>query len=148
MKLPFLRALALGTVVMMAAVLVQGSRNDTSKRIAQAEQLVVAQGVAIAEIVAESSAHSLEVYLNWEDETQHHLLDNANWLAWVNTQRNLSPSELGKFASDLNLWRILFFDRQGRLEKSSQSPAGTARDAGCRPRRRTRSRRRPGPPRP
>ena len=120
MKLPFLRALALVTVVMMAAVIVFGSRNDTRARIAQAEAMMKDQGNAIAEIVAESSRHDLEIYSSWKAEAEQRLLDNANWLAWVNTQRNLSTGDLNKFAGDLELWRIIFFDAAGQLEKSSQ----------------------------
>ena len=125
MKLPFLRALALITAVMMAAVIVFGSRNDTRARIAQAEEMMTAQGNAIADIVAESSRHGLEVYTKWEAEAQKHLLDNANWLAWVNTQRNLSTGDLNKFAQDLDLWRIFFFNPAGGLEKSSHPQSGS-----------------------
>lgn len=124
MKLSFLRALALATVAMMAAVILFGSRSDTRARIAETEQMMEAQGNAIAEIVAESSRHGLEVYTNWEAEAEKHLLDNANWLAWVNTQRNLSNSDLAKFALDLDLWRIFFFDAAGQLEKSSHPAEG------------------------
>ena len=130
MKLQIPRLLAFATMIMMAAVIVFGSRSDTRTRLAQTEEMMTAQGNAIAAIVAESNRHGLDVFAKWEDETKGRLLDNANWLAWVNTQRNLSDSDLDKFAKDLNLWRIMFFNAQGKLEKSSLPEGGNRQGAG------------------
>nr|MEE4267293.1 ATP-binding protein [Candidatus Krumholzibacteria bacterium] len=122
----FLRILALATLTILALVMVFGELADSRDRIDEAERMMTAQGYAIAEIVGESSRHGLEVFTRWEKEQQAHLLDNANWLAWVHTQRNLTAADLDKFASDLGLWRIMFFDAQGKLEKANL-PEGAVR---------------------
>ena len=126
MKTSFLSVLALVTVAVMAAALVHESRKDTRQSIAQTEQMMIAQANAIAEIVAESSLHGLEAYKSWESEAETRRLDNARWLAWVNSRLPLPGSWLGIFARDLGLYRILFYDAAGNLEKSAQSEPGAA----------------------
>lgn len=130
MRRPLLRIVAMTTMAVLVLVLVFAELADSRDRIGEATRMVEAQGNAIAEIIGESSRHGLEVFTRWEKEQQTHLLDNANWLAWVNTQRSLSRADLDKFAADLGLWRIMFFDRTGQLEKSNLPSGAKQRGPG------------------
>ena len=126
MRSQYLPVMALVMVSLVAALLVWGELADSRGRVDEAVRLMEAQGNAIADIVGESSLHGLEVFSLLEREQQTHLLDNANWLAWVDGGRALSEADLDKFAADLDLWRIMIFDRNGELERSSR-PAGAPR---------------------
>lgn len=120
MRQSILSAMALATVAVMGTAVVLESQDDARARIAQAEQLMAAQGDAITEIVAESSLHGLDVHASLEQAVQQRLLDNANWLAWVDHKDTLSEKDLDSFAKSLGLWRILVYGADGKLEKSSR----------------------------
>ena len=130
MRPQFLPVTALAVVLVVTALLVWGELADSRGRVDEAVRLMEAQGNAIAEIVGESSLHGLTVFSLLEREQQTHLVDNANWLAWVDGQRALSESDLDKFAADLGLWRIMIYDRAGALERSSLPAGGQRRQGG------------------
>lgn len=120
MRQSLLNAMALVTVAVMGTAVVFESRDDARERIAQAEKMMESQADAITDIVAESSLHGLEAYASWELAARQRLLDNANWLAWVDHREALSEGDLDAFARSLNLWRILFYGPDGSLVKASR----------------------------
>lgn len=120
------RILALVTMLLLAVVLVFAELAESRGRVDETRRLMEAEANAIAAIVGESSLHGLQVFNLLEREQQTHLLDNANWLAWVLTQRAFTDQDLDKFAADLDLWRIMVFAADGTLTHSSL-PAGATR---------------------
>ena len=117
---------ALVILALLAVVLVYAELADSRERVDETRRLMESEGRAIAAIVGESSLHGLQVFNLLEAEQKAHLLDNANWLAWVGTLRDLSDADLDKFAADLALWRILIYAADGTLVRASQ-PEGAPR---------------------
>jgi hypothetical protein len=94
---------------------------DARKRVEHQEELMVAQGRAIADIVAESSTHNLGIFNLCENETNRRLVNNALWLARLDEAGVLNVDVLRDFANTMGLFRILVFDPEGRLEAIKNS---------------------------
>ena len=118
------RALALAALLVIVSVILVTSQLDTSNRIAHAEQQMIAQARALTDIVAESSLHGLAAFNQWEGEVGQRLLDNARWVAWLDSTGTLDTGALPDLADDLGLLRILLFDKSGRLTAASHAPPG------------------------
>ncbi len=97
---------------------------DARKRVEHQEEMMVAQGRAIADIVAESSTHNLGIFNQCETETNRRLVNNARWLARLDEKGALKVDVLRDFANTMGLFRILVFDAEGRLEMGNQAPQG------------------------
>ncbi len=104
------------TIVTVAAGLVAIawlSFRDVRSADQDAEALMRAQALSIADLVGESGLHGFEVYRRWEDEVAARLLDNARWLARRDSVRPLSDAELGSYAQMHHISRINLFDAHG-----------------------------------
>ena len=66
---------------------------DTHKRVEHQEVMMVAQGRAIAGIVAESSTHNLGTFNQWEKEISRRLINNALWLARLDEKGDLDTTQ-------------------------------------------------------
>ncbi len=125
MTLPIRRFFSLMGLALVAGILVTSSLNDSRSRIASAENMMVSQGRAIADIVAESSIHGIAAYNQWETEVSRRLINNGQWVARVDSTHGLQQETLAELAEVMGLQRILIFDRDGKMEMSShQSPGG------------------------
>ncbi len=125
MTLTHRRIFSLMGLALVAGILVVSSLKDSRNRIATTESMMVAQGRSIADIIAESSIHGIAAYNQWETEVSSRLINNARWVARVDSSHGLSHDVLADLASVMNLKRILIFDSAGEVEYSSyQSPSG------------------------
>jgi signal transduction histidine kinase len=97
---------------------------DAQKRVEHQEEMMVAQGRAIADIVAESSIHNLGTFNQWERELNRRLVNNALWLAQLDETGTLNVEVLRDFAITMGLFRVLVFDAEGRLEMANHGPPG------------------------
>lgn len=107
---------------------------DVRKRVGHQEEMMVAHGRAIADIVAESSIHNLGTFNQWENEINRRLINSARWVARLDEAGALDPKVLGEFAGVMGLQRILIFDAQGRLEAANPVPRGSGEGFGNLPR--------------
>ncbi len=103
---------------------------DTAKRVEHQEVMMVAQGRAIAGIVAESSTHNLGTFNQWEKEISRRLVNNALWLARLDEAGDLDVEILRDFANTMGLFRILVFDAEGQLEVANHAPSGDGMSLG------------------
>ncbi len=125
MTLPYRRFVSLLGLAMVAGFLVYSSLHDSRSRIAAAESLMLSEGRAIVDIVAESSLHGIGAYNQWEREVSRRLINNAQWIARLDSVQGLLPEELATLAAEMGLMRILVVDDQGRLVMASrQAPDG------------------------
>jgi len=97
---------------------------DTHKRVEHQEVMMVAQGRAIAGIVAESSTHNLGTFNQWEKEITRRLVNNALWLARLDETGDLDVEMLRDFANTMGLFRILVFDADGNIETVNHPHTG------------------------
>lgn len=111
----------LGLVLTLGITLL-ASHFDTRSRTADAEAMMVSQGRAIADVVAQSSLHGLEAYNHWENEVTHGLLNNARWVALADSTDGVNNAQLARYANYLGLFRIMLFDAHGNLELASHAP--------------------------
>lgn len=125
MNLLYRRIFPLLGLLLTVGITLLASRHDTRSRIADAEAMMVSQGRAIADVVAQSSLHGLEAYNYWEKEVTHGLLDNARWVALADSTGSVSNAQLARYANYLNLFRIMLFDAEGELELASHAPDQT-----------------------
>ncbi len=123
MTLPHRRIFSLMGLALVAGILVWSSFNDFRSRIAATENLMVSQGRSIADIVAESSIHGIGAYNQWETEVSRRLINNAQWVARVDSTHGLQPENLAELADVMGLQRILIFDKDGKVEQSSHGPS-------------------------
>ena len=65
----------------------------------QIERLMAVRATSIADIMAESGRHSLDVYQRWEDEIAGRLLDNARWVAVQDSASAVTSDQLERFAA-------------------------------------------------
>ena len=79
----------------------------------QIETLMTARATSIADIMAESGRHSLDVYQRWEDEIAGRLMDNARWVALQDSASGVTSEQLERFATAHHLYRINLFDTEG-----------------------------------
>ncbi|MEN8006700.1 MAG: ATP-binding protein [Candidatus Krumholzibacteriota bacterium] len=107
---------------------------DVRKRVSFQEEMMVAHGRAIADIVAESSIHNLGAFNQWEREVNQRLINNALWLARLDEAGALNTEVLRDFAGTMGLFRILVFDAAGRLETANPIPPGRGAGYGNLPR--------------
>ncbi len=122
MDLLYRRFFPLLGLVLTLGITLLASRHDTRSRISDAEGLMVSQGRAIAEVVAQSSLHGLAAYNYWENEVTHGLVNNARWVALADSSGGVSNAQLARYANYLGLFRITLFDAQGQLEFASHAP--------------------------
>ena len=125
MNLLYRRIFPLLGLVLTLGITLLASRHDTRSRIADAEEMMVSQARAIADVVAQSSLHGLEAYNHWEKEVTHGLLNNARWVALADSTDGVSNAQLARYANYLGLFRIMLFDAQGELELASHAPDQT-----------------------
>jgi len=97
---------------------------DARKRVEHQEDMMMAQGKAIADVVAESSTHNLVIFNQWENEINRRLINNALWLVRLDETGTLNVEMLRDFAGTMGLFRILVFDSEGRLEAANHGPPG------------------------
>lgn len=125
MTLPYRRFFSLMGLALVAGILVTSSLSDSRNRIASAEHMMVSHGRSIADIVAESSIHGITAYNQWETEVSRRLINNAHWVARMDSSHGLQEDSLAELAVELKLNHILIFDSEGQVELSSKtSPDG------------------------
>ena len=113
-------------LALVAGILVMSALNDSKNRIAAAEEMMAEQGRSIADIVAESSIHGISAYNQWETEVSRRLINNARWVARVDSAHGLDTNALVEMAEVMNLQRILVYDPDGNVTASNlQSSADT-----------------------
>lgn len=125
MNLLYRRVFPILGLVLTLGITLLASRHDTRSRIADAEAMMVSQGRAISDVVAQSSLHGLEAYNHWEKEVTHGLVNNARWVALADSTGGVSNPQLARYANYLGLFRIMLFDTQGQLEMASHAPDQT-----------------------
>ncbi len=125
MNLFYRRIFPLLGLLLTLGITLLASRHDTRSRIADAEEMMVSQGRAIADVVAQSSLHGLEAYNHWEKEVTHGLLNNARWVALADSTDGVSNAQLARYANYLGLFRIMLFDARGDLQMASHAPDQT-----------------------
>ena len=81
---------------------------------------MLAQARSIADLIRESGGHGFEVYLRWEDEVAARLLDNARWVARLDSTGQMRPADLVRWADLHHLGRINLFDARGEKVASSR----------------------------
>ncbi len=110
--------LALAVTAVIAGLVITTVREIRSgdRRV---RRMMVARARAVSDILAESSRHGLETYTHWDRELRRRLLDNALWLAAVDSLGGLDPAGLTALARRHGLHHILLFDADGRLAASS-----------------------------
>ena len=111
-----------GMLVIAAAIVF--AQWDARNRVAHFQDMMEDQGRAMADIVAESSLHSLNTFNSWENEVNQRLVNNALWLVWLDANGDLATDHLAEFAATMGLHRILVFGPDGSLVAASHSPAG------------------------
>ena len=97
---------------------------DAHKWVKHQEEMMVAQGRAIADIVAESSTHNLGIFNQCKNETNRRLVNNALWLVRLDDAGTLNVDMLRDFANTMGLFSILVLDAEGRLETGNNVPQG------------------------
>jgi signal transduction histidine kinase len=130
MTLPYRRFFSLLGLALVAGILVISSVNDSRSRIATAEKLMLSQGRAIADIVAESSLHGIAAYNEFETEVSSRLINNALWVARVDSTHGLKTATLVELVQVMDLQRILVFDSAGKVEVSSHQAPAAGREMG------------------
>ncbi len=114
------------TLALLAALLVAGallalaSWRDVQFGTRGVEHLMQAQARTIADLVSESGSHGFETFRLWEDEVAARLLDNARWVARLDSARTPTPRELERLAELHHLGRINLFDARGEKVVSSR----------------------------
>ncbi|RKX36724.1 MAG: hypothetical protein DRP64_18205 [Verrucomicrobia bacterium] len=98
---------------------------DASKRVNRFQDMMANQGQAMADIIAESSIHGLNIFNSWENEVNQRLVNNALWLVWLDTHGGVDSAHLRNFADTMELHRILVFRPDGSLAAASHDPADT-----------------------
>ncbi len=93
-------------------------RWDAHRRLVRVQDMVTAQGRAIADIMAEASSHGLDAHNRWRKEVSLRLLNNALWLGREN-ERGLGAAELDQLAQALGLAHVRMIDADGRLEAAA-----------------------------
>jgi len=112
-------------LVLVALAVALIFRWDVRKGVEHQEDMMVAHGRAIADIVAESSIHNLATFNQWENEINLRLVNNAQWLVRLDEVDALTPEVLRDFAATMGLFQILVFDKQGRIETANPLPPGS-----------------------
>lgn len=125
----------LTALLLLAAGLTMAFLWDVRKRVDHQEDMMVAHGRAIADIVAESSIHNLGAFNQWENEVNHRLINNALWLARLDETGALNTEVLRDFAATMGLFRILVFDISGRVVAANPLPPGSGAGYGNLPRK-------------
>ncbi len=97
---------------------------DARKRVKHQEEMMVAQGRAIADIVAESSTHNIGIFNQCKIETNRRLVNNALWLVRLDEAGALDVDMLQDFANTMGLFSILVLDAEGRLETGNNAQQG------------------------
>ncbi len=85
----------------------------------QIEKLMTTRATSIADVMAESGRHSLDVYQRWEDEIAGRLMDNARWVALQDSASGVTSEQLERFAVAHRLFRINLFDAEGNRVATS-----------------------------
>jgi|GEM_PF-2422141 len=121
MTLSVRRYLSLASMVLVAGLIILASRLDTAVRIQGAEAQMHSQGLAITELIAEASQHGIETFNAWELETTTHLAACALWVAHLDSVQALSPRDVARLVEEMDLWGIMAFAANGRLEVAGGS---------------------------
>ena len=121
-------------LLLVAAGLTMAFLWDVRKRVDHQEDMMVAHGRAIADIVAESSIHNLGAFNQWENELSQRLVNNARWLVRLDAVGALNTEVLREFAGTMGLFRILVFDAGGRVVMDNPIPQGSGAGYGNLPR--------------
>ena len=133
---PFRRwVFRIAALLLVAAGLTMAFLWDVRKRVDHQEEMMVAHGQAIADIVAESSTHNLGAFNQWENALSQRLINNALWLVRLDEVGALNAEVLRDFAGTMGLLRILVFDAVGRVEAANPIPQGSGAGYGNLPRK-------------
>ena len=108
------RFLSLLAMALILVLLVFAFRYDAGRRIEDMKDLMVAQGRVLTDVIAESSLHGLGVYNNWENEANNRLLENALWVARVDSAQGLDSATLARLVAGLELDQVQIFGPDGR----------------------------------
>lgn len=114
------RAAGLVALATGAVALAWATWSDVGSGTRPAERLMQDQARSLADLVRESGSHGFDTYRLWEDEVAARLLDNAHWIARLDSARPLDSLDLARIARDRRLSRINLFDATGRKTASSQ----------------------------
>lgn len=112
--------IVLAMLAAVGAVLAWSTWLDIRSGTRHVEDVMLAQAQSISDLVTESAGHGFETYRRWEDEIAARLLDNARWVARLDSAKGVSSSELARLARIHGLGRINVFDAGGEKIASSQ----------------------------
>ena len=90
------RFLSLLSMILILVLMVLAFRYDAGRRIEGMEELMVAQGCSLADVISESSLHGLGLYNSLENETNRRLQNNAIWVARMDSVRELNSADLAR----------------------------------------------------
>lgn len=118
-RMPFRRdrSFRLTALILVAVGVTMVFLWDTARRVEHLEEMMVAQGRAIADVVAESSIHTLGTFSRWGSEINVRLESNARWLARLDEAGALNDDLLTDFAATMGLAHIQVLDSAGHIEK-------------------------------
>lgn len=114
----------LGLVILVVATLGLAFRWDMHVGIDKMSGLLIDQAGSITDIVAEASSHGLQTYQQWEGEIARRLINNARWVAWVDSTEGIDKAGLARLVPLLGLHQIWILDAAGNLEATNPHPAG------------------------
>jgi signal transduction histidine kinase len=114
------RGIVLGMLGVGAAFLALATWQDVRSGTRVTERLMLAQAQSIADLVTESGSHGFEAYRRWEDEIASRLLDNARWVARLDSTATPGNTQLAALAELHDLGRINLFDALGNKVASSR----------------------------
>ena len=109
------RFLSLSAMVLILVLMVLAFRYDAGRRIEDMKSLMAAQGRSLTDVIAESSLHGLGVYNSWENEANRRLLENALWVAKLDSIQGLDSATLARLIEGLGLDKVQIFGPDGRL---------------------------------
>lgn len=125
MTIDLRRFLFLLAILVIIGTIIIASRYDMHNRILRVEELMVAQARSIVDVVAEASLHGLATNNMWENEVAHRLINNARWVAWLDSCGSIDDRQLQSVGRSMDLFRILVFDPEGRLVAANHAPAAS-----------------------
>lgn len=109
------RFFSLLSMVLILVLIGVAFRYDAGRRVDDMKDLMVAQGRSLADVIAESSLHGLGLYNSLENETNRRLLDNALWIARLDSVRSLDSASLASLLQGLNLQQAIIYGPEGEV---------------------------------
>jgi signal transduction histidine kinase len=92
------------------------TQHDVRSSQRSTERLMTAYAQSLTAIMAEAETHGRETYDRWESELSMRLLDNARWIAALDTLDTDMRPTIQRLATAHGLHRVHLFNEQGRQE--------------------------------